>query len=128
MRQERCFVSGEGHILAQHTVSAVGPRPEINHNLTFLCFAAKQEKQPLEKFYRLGSVLGSGGFGTVYSAVRVADGLPVRAGSCFVYVPARVHSSLRQVTHSEQECFRSEPSKYNPHCHVQKYQNLKVDS
>ncbi|KAF4800536.1 hypothetical protein TURU_043305 [Turdus rufiventris] len=35
-----------------------------------------KEKEPLEQLYRVGPLLGSGGFGSVYSGIRLSDGAP----------------------------------------------------
>ena len=49
--------------------------------LNSVFFPQTTGKEPFEKQYQLGSLLGSGGFGSVFAGQRISDGLQVGVGN-----------------------------------------------
>uniref|UniRef100_G1PQ47 Serine/threonine-protein kinase n=1 Tax=Myotis lucifugus TaxID=59463 RepID=G1PQ47_MYOLU len=72
-----CADTLEGGMLLSKINSLAHLRAAPCNDLHAPKLAPGKEKEPLESQYQVGPLLGSGGFGSVYSGVRVADNLPV---------------------------------------------------
>lgn len=58
------------------------PRAMDTHSVAPLFAAQAEKNNSFEKNYRVGALLGKGGFGTVYAGTRNRDNLAVRGPPC----------------------------------------------
>ncbi|XP_053857707.1 serine/threonine-protein kinase pim-1-like [Vidua macroura] len=71
--QERTPGDGRPGALEGRSGAAPGPGPSADSRVP----PARKAQQGLKEQYRLGSLLGRGGFGSVFAATRLSDGAPV---------------------------------------------------
>ncbi|XP_068034892.1 serine/threonine-protein kinase pim-1-like, partial [Anomalospiza imberbis] len=76
LSRSRDRTPGEGRpgALGGRSGAAPGPGPSADSPVPP---AGKAQEEALQERYRLGSLLGSGGFGSVFAATRLSDGAPV---------------------------------------------------
>jgi hypothetical protein len=60
-----------------HWCSSFGNYSVLLNIIFFSFFKGNHQSDSFERSYRVGNILGKGGFGTVYSGVRVCDGVLV---------------------------------------------------
>ncbi|XP_068035426.1 serine/threonine-protein kinase pim-2-like [Anomalospiza imberbis] len=71
--QERTPGEGRPGAVGGRSGAAPGPGPSADSRVP----PAGKAQEALQERYRLGSLLGSGGFGSVFAATRLSDGAPV---------------------------------------------------
>ncbi|XP_068034853.1 serine/threonine-protein kinase pim-1-like, partial [Anomalospiza imberbis] len=72
--RERTPGEGRPGAVGGRSGAAPGPGPSADSRVPP---AGKAQEEALQERYRLGSLLGSGGFGSVFAATRLSDGAPV---------------------------------------------------